>query len=96
MSFKDLIDRWPTKQALLRDINAQGIDPPLHPMVVAGWWRRNMVPVEYWAPIQKAAEARGKPITDAELVAAAKVAPARTRINLARKSRRSQGAAAGA
>ena len=43
-SFRDLIELWPTREALAAEIGANS-------NTVSKWWQRDNVPAEYWAPI---------------------------------------------
>jgi len=43
-SFRDLIELWPTREALAAEIGAKS-------SAVSKWWQRDSVPAEWWAPI---------------------------------------------
>jgi len=43
-SFRDLIELWPTREALAAEIGANS-------STVSKWWQRDSVPAEWWAPI---------------------------------------------
>jgi hypothetical protein len=51
-SFRDIIDRWPSRSALGEEAGASA-------SLVSKWWQRDSIPSEYWIGIVGAAERRG-------------------------------------
>ena len=43
-SFRELIELWPSREALASDIGAKA-------SAVSKWWQRDSVPAEWWLPI---------------------------------------------
>lgn len=56
-SFKAVIDLWPTKAALARDLKAKGGATKTAP--VREWYSRNSIPITWFDPLLAAAAERG-------------------------------------
>jgi hypothetical protein len=79
-SFRDLILRWPSAEALAGDLGLLGV-------TVRQWGARNSIPPAYWPGVIASAAARGIPGVTLE-------AMARLAVAAAPKARRTAGVAA--
>ncbi len=59
-TFKDVIGRWPSPDALAAEIGAK-------PETVRKWRQRNSIPAEWWTRMIEAARERGDTLTADEL-----------------------------
>jgi hypothetical protein len=66
MTFRQIIDLWPTMSALATDVG-------LHDkyQTVAAWKRRDRIPPDYWIAVVRAAKRRDLPVTYETLASAA-------------------------
>ncbi len=62
-SFADLIDMWPTHEALADDVGVKSNLPPV-------WKHRNMIPSRHWLAVVASADRRGYELVTLDLLAA--------------------------
>jgi len=66
MTFRQIIDLWPTMSALATDVGLQD-----KYQTVAAWKRRDSIPPDYWRSVVEAAKRRDLPVTYETLANAA-------------------------
>lgn len=69
-SFRDVIELWPSREAMAADIRAGA-------SAVSKWWQRDNIPSEWWAAILAAPLASGISADDLIRLAAREAAEAR-------------------
>jgi hypothetical protein len=75
MTFSQILDLWPSRQAVRRDLEGQGFS--LSMMAVSRWDERDSIPPVYWPPMLKAAAERGLELKNEDFMAAVQAADAR-------------------
>lgn len=60
-SFRDVIELWPSKEALASDVAARA-------PTVSKWWQRDSIPAERWSAILSTDKARSGGVTSETLI----------------------------
>lgn len=71
-SFRDVIELWPSRQAMASDV-------PAPASTVSKWWQRDSIPSEWWSSVLNTDTAKSNEITSDKLtvLAARETAEAR-------------------
>lgn len=46
-SFRDVIELWPSKEAMAADLSSAGVKAS----AVSKWWQRDNIPAEWWSAV---------------------------------------------